>query len=224
MSRYVQPVGTRGSLKWIQRAINRAPDLLDDDILKATKARTITWLSPLEADAFAEYRDAAFLERLGAADLAPMLADAWPSLGPQWDALGRTDRGDLLLVEAKAHVSELLSPGTQSVGASRLKIETTLSECAQSLNAKPLAPWADTLYQLTNRLAHLWLLRRAGKPAWLVLVNFLDDADVDGPHSHREWEAAYEVAWHVLGVPRQHALSRYILHLYPRVTVLADTA
>ena len=34
------------------------------------------------------------------------LSSFWPRRGPQWDGLARTGRGDLLLVEAKAHVAD----------------------------------------------------------------------------------------------------------------------
>ena len=119
MTRIVQEAGARGSLKWIQRAVNRHPELLDGPILdKIGSSKQIRWLSPRLDDAYAEYRDGSFLELLGAGDLVPALADFWPQRGPQWDALGRTPDGDLLLVEAKAHIREMFSPPTQA-GANR---------------------------------------------------------------------------------------------------------
>lgn len=208
-------------MKWIQRAVNRQASILNDPILAALQgANAIEWLSPLANDDYAEYRDGDFLERIGAGDLAPELAKFWPQRGPQWDALARADRGDLLLVEAKAHIAEMLSPATQAGETSRSLIEASLAEAAYAMGAKPRAAWSDTLFQLANRFAHLHFLRSRGRPAWLVLVGFLGDNEMNGPESAREWEAAYEVAMHVMGLGARHSLSRYVIHVHPDVTLL----
>lgn len=183
-------------------------------------ANAIDWLSPLTNDDYAEYRDAEFLHRIGEADLAPELAKFWPQRGPQWDALGRTDRGDLLLVEAKAHIAEMLSPATQAGDTSRPLIEASLAETAKAMDAKPRAAWSDTFFQLANRFTHLHFLRRHNRPAWLVLVGFINDSDMSGPESAREWHAAYEVAMHVMGLGARHPLSRHVIHVHPDVTLL----
>lgn len=221
MSRIAQPAGTRGSLKWIQRCVNERPSALDPLILaKLDGASQITWRSPRADDDFAEYRDAAFLERIGAERLAGDLAAFWPTGGPQWDALGITDRGDALLIEAKAHIAEMLSPATQASPASRSRIEAALAETVQALGATPKADWCETFFQLANRFAHLHFLRSRGVSAWLVLVNFVGDEDMDGPSTAAEWEAAYQVALHVMGLPARHKLSRYVVHAYTTVAAL----
>ena len=93
-----------------------------------------------------------------------------------------------------------------------------LDELADHLGAnKARAPWAVHFYQLANRLAHLHFLRRHDVPAWLILVGFLGDRDMKGPSSIEAWEAAYDVAFHVMGIPRKHALSPYIVHVHPAV-------
>ena len=222
MARVPQPVGTRGSLNWIQRAVNQAsPRYLDGLILPSLAgARSLSWRSPLSSDDYAEYRDADFLRIVGAGHLATALAEFWPSSGPQWDALARSDVGDIILVEAKAHIPELLSSPTGASEASRAMIEAALTETGTYLNAKPRAPWTQLFYQLANRLAHLHFLRRNECKAWLVLVNFIGDDEMEGPSSAAEWEAAYQVAWHALGVGKRHLLSKYIIHLYPDVAKL----
>jgi hypothetical protein len=146
------------------------------------------------------------------------LAAFWPARGPQWDALATTDRGDVLLVEAKAHIAELCSPPSQAGAVSREKIETALRATAKHLNARWPDRWIDCFYQLTNRLAHLYFLRKHGVSAWLVLVNFLGDEEVSGPATVAEWEAAYEVVLHVLGLTGSHPFSRQIIHAYPDVS------
>ena len=216
--RTVQPVGTRGSLKWIQRAVNERWDSLEAPLLEAIGADAIQWVSPLIGDGHAEYRDDSFLSRIGQAGLAEELKAFWPARGPQWDALGVTSSGDVLLIEAKAHIAEMCSPGTAAGPASRARIEQALDEVALRLGARAdRAAWSMHFYQLANRIAHLDFLRRRGVRAWLVLVNFLGDTDMNGPTTEEAWDAAYAVAFHVMGLRREHPLNRYILHVYPPV-------
>jgi len=216
--RIEQPKGNRGSLKWIQRAVGERWASLEAPILAATGASSITWRSPLERDAFAEYRDEAFLGLLGQLHLADALHNFWPERGPQWDALGKTDSGGVLLVEAKAHIAELLSPPTAAGVVSRRRIEAVFDELALRLNASPQrADWTGHFYQLANRLAHLDFLRRNGVDAWLVLANFVGDEEMSGPRSAEAWEAAYQVARGVMGLSKRHGLSRYVVHVHPDI-------
>jgi hypothetical protein len=211
---------TKGSLRWIQTAIEDHWPALNDPILAAIPgASAIEWRSPLASDAYAEYRDADFLRRLGLERLEAPLKDFWPDRGPQWDALGLTNNGQVLLVEAKAHIGELCSPGTAAGPASLARIEQRLDEVAAALGAtqRP-APWTRLFYQLANRLAHLhWLRVTQGVPAWLVLVNFVGDEAMGGPKSDEAWDAAYQVAFHAMGLPRRHVLSRWIVEVCPDV-------
>lgn len=219
MSRFVQKLGQRGSLKWIQRAANESsPRYIDTLILPDLDGATrITWHSPIHEDEYAEYRDDAFLEKIGASSLGPDLRAFWPARGPQWDALGTTDAEDVLLVEAKAHISELFSKS--AAGAASLQtIKRAFDETKSYLGATPRGEWPEMFYQLANRLSHLHFLRQRSIKAWLVLANFVGDEELNGPRTEREWHSAYEVVWHVLGVPRSHALSRYVLEIFPQVS------
>jgi hypothetical protein len=219
MSRIPQGPGQKGSLRWIQRAVGeRWPSLEMPVLARAGSGRAITWRSPLEEDEFAEYRDGAFLDLLGLSHLQQPLTDFWPDRGPQWDALAQLDGGGILLVEAKAHVGELCSPGSAAGAVSLARIAARLEEVAQALGASATrAPWTTHFYQLANRIAHLHFLRSNGVDAWLVLVNFLGDTDMRGPGTAEVWEAAYAIAWHVMGLGNRHPLSRYIVEVYPDV-------
>lgn len=210
-----QPVGTRGSLKWIQRAVERRPDLLSLDGLGP-----VQWLSPLREDGFAEYRDAAFLERVGCGRLKDELAGFWPARGPQWDALGRAGE-TVVLVEAKAHLREVLSPASQASPASREKIDLAFATVKRELKVRDGANWAEVFFQYANRLAHLWFLRNSGVEAKLVFVDFLHDIEMGGPENPAEWEAVYLAADYALGLPRRHVLERHVHHLFPDVRELA---
>ena len=218
--RVEQREGIRGSLKWIQRAVGERWSSLDGPIIRRIGGEpSISWLSPQAKDRYAEYRDSSFLRLIGHHSLASALDDYWPARGPQWDALGKTSRGDVVLVEAKAHVAELCSPGTSASPRSRVRIERTLEELAVRLGAKAKhAPWSEYFYQLANRLAHLHFLRANGVPSWLVFVNFLGDREMGGPTTIEAWEAAYEVAFHVMGLPRSNPLSPFVIHVYPIVS------
>lgn len=221
MSRTRQPhFEAKGSLRWIQTAIEEQwPSLTDPIVAAIPGAASIEWRSPLATDQYAEYRDKDFLRRLHLERLEVPLKEFWPNQGPQWDALGLTNDGQVLLVEAKAHVGELCSSGTAAGPKSLSLINRSLGEVATALGASQRkAPWTDLFYQLANRLAHLhWLRVTQRVPAWLVLVNFVGDQDMGGPTSREAWDAAYQIAYHVMGLPERHALSKWILEVFPDV-------
>src|SRR5882762_1561368 len=79
--RFPQPEGAKGSLRWMQRLVNQHSAALND----AIGLGPVVWRSPRADDAFAEYRDQAFVDRLGIALPKRPLKDFWPSGGPQWD-------------------------------------------------------------------------------------------------------------------------------------------
>ncbi len=162
MSRVAQQQVSRGSQKWIQLLVNRAPHLLDRAVashLSLQSTDKIVWLSPLTEDKLAEYRDESFLTKLQAPQLRTPLSAFWPRQGPQWDALGRTSRGEPLLVEAKAHVPELLSGSCRAAGRSLTTVRAALDRVKRAVGSRADADWCTTYYQYTNRLAHLSFLR-----------------------------------------------------------------
>src|SRR3974377_1571035 len=112
MIRFPQPEATRGSQKWLQRAVNQKPEVLNSLILpKMNGAASLSWRSPLVDDEYAEYRDSGLLKQIGTVQLTRELGKFWPDRGPQWDGLATSDQDDVLLVEAKAHIEELCSSG-----------------------------------------------------------------------------------------------------------------
>lgn len=212
--RIPQPIGTKGSLKWMQRAVLHRPDLLQPAALPP-----LTWLSPLRDDDFAEYRDAAFLKRLGLDYLTPALRTFWPPRGPQWDGLAQFP-GGVALVEAKAHLPELASPPCAAGPRSLARIKTRLAQTRTALKL-PDRPWHRRHYQYANRLAHLWWLRAQGVNAHLLLIGFLGDRESGGPDHPGAWHEALARADAALGLPARHALTRFIHHLFPDVRALA---
>ena len=224
--RTVQPKGARGSLKWIQVLVNRHPNLFAQRVREAgalPPGETIEWVSPLEGDDFAEYRDGSFLSRLCVELDNRALSDFWPRYGPQWDALGKTDSGGVLLVEAKANVRELVSDACGATSqASMARINDSLKETQEFLRVDPKIGWTGKLYQYANRIAHLYLLRELnGVQAHLVFVYFVGGSDVDGPATVGEWKAAINVVERVLGLPGRHRLSDYVADVFVDVSEFA---
>ena len=212
----------RGSRRWLQVLVNCRPGLLDEAICDrlADSPHDIDWRSPLLSDHYAEYRDQEFVDRLASSrhltqPLEPRrpLADFWPRFGPQWDGLAVTDKGQILLVEAKAHISEMVTAPSQARGESAVRlIQESLGEIKSFLKSRAPADWSTSFYQYANRLAHLyWLRELNGLNAYLVNVFLLGDEEMIGPKTTEEWEAAIRLQEVFLGV-RQPATSGYALH------------
>jgi hypothetical protein len=207
----------RGSQKWIQFLVNEKPRILDSRIareLDLSEDDRITWLSPLKTEGYVEYFDQASLDKLGAKLKKKPLTDFWPKNGPHWDALGKTTRSEkLLLVEAKSHVTELISSARPSP-TSLQKIKESLDNTRDFLNSKSRADWTVGFYQYVNRLAHLYLLRQENDlQAYLVFVYFLNDVEMSGPATVEEWRAALDLLHAYLGLGR-HKLQKYIAEVF----------
>lgn len=210
--RVVQPTGHRGSLKWIQRLAEQRPDLCNVQFRAQgglADGGLLEWLSPRRDDDWAEYRDAAFLRRIGHPELIEALRRFWPNRGPQWDGLARDASGAIYLFEAKAHLGELAST-CQASPASRARIALALNEAKAAFGADPNADWLTGYYQYANRLAHLYFLRRAGVKTWLVFLYFTNDAEMQGPDSEALWRAHLEDVHKQLGFPPETHLSGVI--------------
>lgn len=207
--RIPQRIGEKGSLKWVQASLAHTSNPLESAIreeLKLSSAVSIEWRSPRSDDDNAEYRDGAFLQRLGLERLEADLKAFWPRLGPQWDALAVASDGKVILVEAKAHASELASSCTAGV-RSRGVIDRALQAAKKHFGARPGADWATGYYQYANRLAHLQFLRDRGVDAHLVFVYFLRDRDMRGPKAAEEWGAALDECYSALGLPDGKAVA-----------------
>lgn len=216
MNRFPQSEADKGSQKWIQELVNQKPDLLNNQIkriLNFPKEENIEWLSPLKEDAYSEYCDQSFLDLLGVKLKKIPLSSFWPRQGPHWDALGKSSHGKLLLVEAKSHIPELLSTMRAKDEKSIKRILGSLEKTRLFLNANPDISWSHPFYQYTNRLAHLYLLRQNELPAYLVLVYFINDIEMNGPTKAEQWEGAKELLHSYLGIG-SHKLQQFITDVF----------
>ena len=201
---------------WLQILINKYPKLLTSQIKKNLGMREdekIKWFSPLEKDDYAEYRDQSFIDLLGVKLERVPLNDFWPKRGPQWDALGKSDSGELFLIEAKSHISEMISNVRAKID-SKKKIQKSLEKTKEFLNGRPEVDWSIRFYQYTNRLAHLYLLRELNKlPAYLVFIYFISDEDQKGPKTIDEWKGALKLLHSYLGIGR-HKLKKFTTEVF----------
>jgi len=217
MTRVKQDPNGHGSLKDIQLLINKNQSLIDSEIKKSFKdlsEKEIIWTSPIDSDDYAEYRDNDFLEKVGLKPDEIKLNEFWPNKGPQWDALAKTKEGDIILVEAKANIPEIVSPATGARYLSRKLIDQSLLETKEYLNIKNNIDWSGRFYQYTNRIAHLFFLReKCNKNAYLINVYFIGDKSVNGPESILEWQGALTVLYTYLGLTH-HKLSKYMADIF----------
>jgi len=213
----------KGSKRWIQVAVNDKASILTAAILESLGLpgrMKIEWSSPVGPH-YREHRDLAALGVMKAPSLRVDLDSFWPRRGPVWDALGRTDHGDLLFVEAKAHIAEAASPRSKATPASYALIQKSLEQVRAWLAPRSRADWTGTFFQYANRLAHLWFYRVQNRlPAHLVFVYFLNARDVGGPARREEWDAALTLLHSALGLSRRHSLRRFVHDVFINVDAL----
>jgi hypothetical protein len=211
----------KGSQRWLQIAVNRRPEVLDRALREAAAlGGDIEWLSPLATERFAEYSDNAMLARLGVEPKVP-LARFWPVGGPRWDGLARAASGDVFLVEAKAHIGEMVSGGCRATEPALSMIRASLEAVKRDLLPKAgEVDWSGAFYQYANRLAHLHFLRvQNGIPAHLVFVYFLNAEEMGGPSEVAEYRGAIRVIEQYLGLGR-HRLGRFVHKVFVDVREL----
>lgn len=222
MSVHDQPEGKKGSLKWIQRLINDEPHLLNKQIsrqLSLPSEADMRWISPIKPN-FTEYRDADFLKAIHHPEVIERLKAFWPKNGPQWDALGVTSNGVVILVEAKAHIAEILtSSGAKDPGSIKM-IESAFSKVLEDLKINTSYSWSAPFYQYANRITHLHFLHNmCGIQAVLVFVHFLGDEEMDGPRTKTEWQQVNGKVREYLGLTKSSILNR-VVDAFIDITIL----
>ena len=216
MPRYAEGIAERGSQRWLQYLVNVKPELINRDIAASVpgiSAEDIHWLSPVRDDDYAEYRDRAFLRRLGLDLENVALSEFWPRGGPVWDGLARAG-SHFFLLEAKAHIPELDTTRMKASQKSAEQIIRSLQKTKEFLGSGAQVDWAACFYQYANRIAHLHLLRNLNAvEAWLVNVYFVGDEEMGGPYSAEEWQGAIRLVRSHLGLSR-HALHKFEISLF----------
>ena len=229
----------KGSQKWIQMLVNDCPQLLSGAISVCLPGSPtdIDWRSPLSSEWYKEHKDREFLIKLGASrylnNPLPSWGDLykfWPKSGPRWDAHGITDKGQILLVEAKSYTKEMQGKGSGAKDPKSIeKIARSLKSTQQFLGCVQTVDWAKSQYfQYANRLAHLyWFHELNGRDTYLVLLYFLNDTAMATktttvPRSAKEWEPAIVYQDKEMGIPERHPLSDRIIHVFIDVKDIED--
>lgn len=200
-----------GSMLQIQLYVNQHPDVLERSLIAAMgddSISGITWTSPLAADGYREYRNGAFLERLGLDRYREALAEFWPSKGPCWDALGVAHLAGepyrYLLVEAKSYPDEADSTMGAKAPSSVDRIGRSLAAASEFHQFDDVPrTWIDGRYQAANRLAHLYFLTQiCGLEASLLFLCFTEDPTHPSIKSVplADWQSANERFWLDLGL------------------------
>jgi hypothetical protein len=197
---------------WFQRLVENHAALLDQPLLASfgeAAQESIAWKSPL-APSYKEFRDMAALRALGVTQLTERMDAFWPRRGPVWDGLGITPKGAYVLVEAKAHIPELMSGGCKAEGKSLETIRSSLIATRKALAPRSKADWAGPFFQYANRLAFLRFLRETNQlPVHLAFVYFTNDKDMNGPTSEQAWLGAIRLMEASLGLG-SHRLTPFV--------------
>jgi len=219
MGKHVRKDRVKGSQSDLRRLIEHCPELLNARVRSAFGLRAdhrIEWVSPLSPD-YAEYSDNDFLHILGLDSDSANLSDFWPSGGPHWDALAKGDDDCVFLVEAKAHIRELVSTPSSAREDSLKRIAKQLEATKAYLHATERIDWTQHFFQYGNRLAHLRFLRvDRSIPAFLIFLYFIGDTDVGGPSTKEQWLGAIELLHGFLGIKRTK-LTPFVTDLFIHV-------
>ena len=215
-----------GSEWHLLRYLGRHRTLLGDKVRRATGASAIQWMDfhfkddPPWWDG--ERADLDFLDLFDDRDrVRSAWLDYWPHTGEMqnWDAVGILDfpkERRVLLVEAKAHVSELRSDCRAKLVGGRKRITEVLESVKEHLGVRPDADWLRGYYQYCNRLAVLHFLNANGVPAHLLFVYFVGDHFVGRqcPQSVEGWGQALGRMERHIGLPSRHELSDRVHKLF----------
>lgn len=217
---------TAGSQRWLQIGVAKAPHVIEQALRDAgaiEQDETLDWCSPIGLTHFAEFRDEAAFRMLGIGEFPIRdLTDFWPRRGPVWDGLAVTNRERFILVEAKAHVAEVLSPPSKAGPKSRAIIAAALEEARLFYAPRSNKIWSEHFYQYVNRLAHQYFVAHVNDlPSRLVFLDFYNARDMKGPSSAAEWVGVAKLIHAFLGLPE--SLERFgVYHAFVNVAELEN--
>jgi hypothetical protein len=216
---------TCGSELHLLRYLGRHRNDFDRRILAETGGDSIEWtdfrFDPRSENAFdIELKGLEFLRD------SQEVQSAWTEFWPQgagvqtWDAVGRikkNGREEWLLIEAKAHLSEVFSQCKAKSGPGKNKIQSALAEVKRELGVSIEADWMSNYYQFCNRVAALYFLQKHTVPSRLLFVYFYGDRTGNGrdcPASAEGWHETLQNLDRHVGLPQEHDLKSRIHKLF----------
>ncbi|MDR0273564.1 MAG: hypothetical protein LBI27_09645 [Clostridiales bacterium] len=163
-----------GSMDWMQTIINtdEMRILLDEKI----GAGSIKWLSPLESANYQEYQlnENPIAQEFGFNN--DMFTSWWRfSRQPQWDAIGKSENGTIILIEAKAHIKECESECHAGYDSYPLILNAFKKTHANLSATIPFNEntWMNKYYQTGNRFL-FWDNLKPIKDVLLVFLIFIN--------------------------------------------------
>lgn len=155
-------------------------------------------------DDYAECRDQAFLNLLDIRLPTRPLAFFWPRGGPQWDGLGRAASGEVILVEAKAHLNELYSPATGVAGIEPRPDPSRACRDGTGLGCPGRVRLVEGVLSVRQSLgARVPAGSPERHPDSAVFLYLIGDTDVGGPATRVEWEMPIQTVHTALGLPNR---------------------
>lgn len=154
----------------------------------------------------------------------------WPQTGnvPNWDAVGLLQLGshsEFILVEAKAHTSEIKSSCSAAENGGLPKIREALAETIKGNGfAADPEKWLSPYYQCANRLAHLHFLLGHNISTRLVFIYFIGEnwpdttpnnrEPVSCPKNEQEWHPYLQAMYQHLGMTGASKLEQRIHRVF----------
>jgi len=199
MSNLSDELANRGSKLCMQICVNNIEDDYNREKQLVRKSRkhllddliglgNIQWLSPLTSDSYREYHLESLMKKYpNEINMNGMDWSFWKSnRKPQWDAIGVAPDSTLILVEAKAHTSEMESEGSKATEESRIQIQRQIESVMGTDSV-----WMGKYYQTANRILYLSKIKEFfgnKRNVLLVFLNFVDDVSLK-PEPREKWDS-----------------------------------
>ena len=124
--------------------------------------------------------------------------------GLNWDAVGVTEDGTYVLVEAKAHIGEMKSSASGSEKSKKSNNQVITKTINKYGVQRTAEDWNRDVYQLANRLVAVDFLNEKGIKAVLVYVLFENgygfNTSINKSVSKEEWEKAIKNEFDKAGI------------------------
>lgn len=218
----------KGSERHIDVLLNSPEKLNALDKIESIDFHVKEVIAPLKDEHYSEISNVKILEALNLSDHIKELDDFWPRQGHHWDGVALAKDGTVLLIEAKAHISEMDSSPMDDSNSSTANLRIkSLEETAKHLGATfSKDDWTGVKYQTANRLAFAYFLAvKMKKPARVVYIMFQGDKQMsDGEIETTEaWGAKFQEAFRILGLPTDDSESgKKVKSMLRGITVPVD--
>ena len=198
-----------GSEWHLLRYLGRHRHALNHAIETATGGQVTGWLdypfNPRKRMLDDEWKGLDFLPEDHPARIA--WKEWWPQSGvaQNWDAIGKLSvngETEWLLVEAKAHIAEIISSCGAKEEGGLPRIRAALDETKQALGISSSSDWLQSYYQYGNRLAVLHFLAKHNIPARLLFIYFCGDSNPNAecPKDEAGWKKCLDKMYRHLGI------------------------